>query len=49
MQVRLTDLFPSLDSLEDLYVTFTTTSGPLYVYASVVDNKNGDAIFIPVQ
>lgn len=49
LQVRLTDLIDGLHPLDDLYVTFTTTGGPLYVYASVVDNKNGDAIFIPAQ
>lgn len=48
-QVPLSALFPALGSTENLYVTFTTSGGPLYVYASVVDNKNGDAIFIPAQ
>ncbi|HEV7242597.1 MAG TPA: CHRD domain-containing protein [Thermoanaerobaculia bacterium] len=49
LQVPLADLIPGLHPLEDLYVTFTTSGGPLYVYASVVDNTNGDAIFIPAQ
>lgn len=48
-QVGLRDLFPALDPMDDLYVTFTATGGSLYVYASVVDNVNGDAIFIPAQ
>ena len=48
-QTGLNDLFPVLTTTETLYVTFTTTGGPLYAYASIVDNVNGDAIFIPVQ
>ncbi|HEX6096940.1 MAG TPA: CHRD domain-containing protein [Thermoanaerobaculia bacterium] len=48
-QIGLNNLFPSLGTAENVYLTFTTTGGPLYVYASVVDNTNGDAIFIPVQ
>jgi CHRD domain len=48
-QVSLGTLFPALPAFESLYVTFSTTGAPLYVYASVVDNVNGDAIFIPAQ
>jgi len=48
-QIGFAGLFPSVTSVETVYVTFTTTGGPLYVYASVVDNVNGDAIFIPAQ
>lgn len=49
LQVPLNHLFPSLAALDNLYVTFNTTGGPLYVYASVVDNTTGDAMFIPAQ
>ncbi|MFP5247040.1 MAG: CHRD domain-containing protein [Thermoanaerobaculia bacterium] len=48
-QVSLNALFPSLEPLDQLYVTFSTTGAPLYVYASVVDNVNGDGIFIPAR
>ncbi|MFZ2490830.1 MAG: CHRD domain-containing protein [Thermoanaerobaculia bacterium] len=48
-QLPLEVLFPSLESLDQMYVTFTTTGGPLYVYASVVDNDSGDAIFVPAR
>ena len=49
-QIGLGELFPTLTTAENVYVTFTTTAGgSLYVYASVVDNVNGDAIFIPAQ
>lgn len=50
-QSGLNELFGgTLDATQDnVYVTFSTTGGPLYVYASVVDNNNGDAIFIPSE
>lgn len=48
-QVPLNQLFPSIEAMDSLYVTFTSAGAPVYVYASVVDNKNGDAIFIPAQ
>ena len=48
-QSPLTSLFPAVAGHDDVYVTFTTTGGSLYGYASVVDNVNGDAIFIPCQ
>ncbi len=49
-QVGLNELFGgTIDPQENMYVTFSTTGGPIYVYASVVDNRNGDAIFIPAQ
>jgi hypothetical protein len=48
-QMGLNEIFGNLEALENVYVTFTTEGGPLYVYASVVDNVNGDAIFIPAQ
>lgn len=48
-QTPLTSMFPAAAGHDDVYVTFTTTGGSLYGYASVVDNVNGDAIFIPCQ
>lgn len=48
-QVSLNQLFPALAPLDNLYVTFSTTGAPLYVYASVIDNDNGDAVLIPAQ
>lgn len=48
-QVPLNQLFPSIEPMDTLYVTFTSVGAPVYVYASVVDNRNGDAIFIPAQ
>jgi hypothetical protein len=50
-QTGINDMFPGigLPPLVNLYMSFTTTGGPLYVYASVVDNVNGDGIFIPAQ
>ena len=50
-QTGLNEMFPGigLPPMDSLYVRFTTTGGPLYVYASVVDNVNGDGIFIPAQ
>ena len=48
-QANLTALFPSLATADNVYVTFSTQGGPIYVYASIVDNVNGDAIFIPAQ
>lgn len=50
-QTEINHMFPGigLPPLDNLYMSFTTTGGPLYVYASVVDNVNGDGIFIPAQ
>lgn len=48
-QAGLNDIFSGLAASNALYVTFSTSGGPLYVYASVVDNVNGDGIFIPAQ
>ncbi|HEX6095424.1 MAG TPA: hypothetical protein VF432_03790 [Thermoanaerobaculia bacterium] len=50
-QAEINSMFPGigLPPLDNLYVRFTTTGGPLYAYASVVDNVNGDPIFIPAQ
>lgn len=49
-QMTLTQLFPSIQPMDSAYVTFETSDeAPLYVYASVVDNRNGDAVFIPAE
>jgi hypothetical protein len=48
-QVNLTALFPALATADNVYVTFSTQGGPIYVYASIVDNVNGDGIFVPAQ
>ena len=48
-QLPLGLLFPSVAPSDSLYVTFTTAGTPIYVYASVVDNDNGDGIFIAAQ
>lgn len=48
-QESLNELFPDLESYDNLYVTWESTNGPLYVYASVIDNVTGDPIFIPAQ
>lgn len=50
-QAGINEMFPGigLPPMDSLYVRFSTTGGPLYVYASVVDNVNGDGIFIPAQ
>ena len=39
--VGLSELFPSLASTDEVYVSFTATSS-LFAYASVVDNTSGD-------
>ena len=44
-QKRLDQLWPSLADYGDLYVTYTA-SAPIFVYGSVVDNVNGDAIYV---
>lgn len=49
LQVPLTALFPNLAVMDNLYVTFQSDNASLYVYASVADNVNGDAIYIPAQ
>jgi hypothetical protein len=48
-QVTLNDLVSHLEPEQSLYVTFATEGGPLYVYASRIDNASGDPIFIPAQ
>jgi hypothetical protein len=47
-QVPLTALFPALSAIDNLYVTFDSDRS-LFVYASVVDNVNGDGTYIPAQ
>jgi hypothetical protein len=42
-------LFPTLGTRQDFYVTYTTDVPTLYVYGSVVDNTNGDGVFIHAQ
>lgn len=49
LQVPLTALFPNLAPTDNLYVTFDSANDSLFVYASVADNVNGDAIFVPAQ
>lgn len=49
LQVPLLALFPGLAASDNLYVTFSSDNRGLFVYASVADNVNGDAIFIPAQ
>lgn len=49
LQGTLNDLLSYLEPEQQLYVTFETEGGPLFVYASVVDNITGDAIFVPAQ
>jgi len=44
-QMSVASLFPSLGDYGDFYVTFTADAG-LFVYGSVVDNVNGDAIYL---
>ena len=45
-QLNLGQLWDALADYGDLYVTYLS-SAPVFMYASVVDNVNGDAIFIP--
>lgn len=45
-QTSVQGLFPSLGDQGDFYVTYES-NGPVFVYATPVDNANGDAIHIP--
>ncbi len=45
-QKRLDQLWSSLADYGNLYVTYTSDL-PIFVYGSVVDNVNGDAVYIP--
>lgn len=49
LQQGVAVIFSTLGGRENFYVTYTTDVSTLYVYASVVDNVNGDAILIPAQ
>lgn len=49
LQVTLNDIFASLEPLDAMYVSFTVQQAPVFVYASVIDNVTGDAVFIPAQ
>ncbi len=47
-QQNVASLWPALAEYGDFYVAFEVTGGqPVFMYASVVDNVNGDAIFVP--
>lgn len=46
-QQHISGIFSSLGTRENFYISYTTDSSSLYLYASVVDNLNGDAIFVP--
>jgi hypothetical protein len=45
-QYRVDQLWPALADYGDFYVTFSADQ-PMFIYGSVVDNVNGDAIYIP--
>jgi hypothetical protein len=47
LQLGAASLIPVLagQSIDDFYVTYTS-SAPVFVYASVVDNVNGDAVYV---
>ncbi|MCD4751191.1 MAG: hypothetical protein K8R59_17595 [Thermoanaerobaculales bacterium] len=48
--VSAAKFFPSLNPYGDFYITYSVAgSDGLFVYASVVDNVNGDAIFIAAE
>lgn len=48
--VSSSKLFPSLNPHGDFYVTYSVSGmSGMFVYASVVDNVNGDAIFIAAE
>ena len=46
LQRNLGQLWPALSTYGNLYVTFTADA-PIFCYGSVVDNVNGDAIYVP--
>lgn len=47
-QQNVASLWPALAEYGDFYVAYEVTGGqPVFMYASVVDNVNGDAIFVP--
>lgn len=49
VQQHVSAIFPTLAMEENFYITYTTESPSLFVYASVVDNVNGDAILVSAQ
>jgi hypothetical protein len=48
LQRNLGQLWSALSDYGNLYVTFTADM-PIFVYGSLVDNVNGDAIYIPAD
>jgi hypothetical protein len=46
-QQHISGIFATLGTRENFYITYTTNSPNLFLYASVVDNENGDAIYVP--
>jgi hypothetical protein len=49
-QYAATVLFPTLPEVDDYFIEYHSGSPlSLFVYASVVDNINGDAIFVPAM
>ena len=47
-QRNLGQLWSALSDYGDMYLTFTA-SAPIFVYGSLVDNVNGDAIYVPAD
>jgi hypothetical protein len=45
-QYRVDQLWPALADFGDFYVSFSADQ-PMFVYGSVVDNVNGDAVYVP--
>jgi hypothetical protein len=45
-QFNIGGLWPALATYGDLYITYSTGDGYLFVYGSIVDNVNGDAIYV---
>jgi len=44
---ELIDSVPQSDRrIDDYFVTYTTTGGPIVVYAAVVDNHTGDGYYL---
>lgn len=50
-QIGLADILGAEATAKNLYVQFTVESGTgrILAYATSVDNKSGDAIYIPAQ
>jgi hypothetical protein len=46
-QMNIGTLFPALSTYGDCYISYTTGGGEhVFVYGSVVDNVNGDAVYV---